>query len=158
MHEVNERDILKVCYLYYKEEKTQDEISSLFGVSRFKISRILKEARKRGLVSVTINDPMADLTELEIELAKKFGLKQTILVRVSEFSGKSALDQVGEAGAQYLRKIVSNYRIMGQVVSVGETIYTSLGWVGPFMVMFIVILFKPTGLYGVKGRAFGFEE
>jgi len=48
--------------------------------------------------------------------------------------------------------------IMGQVVSVGGTIYTSLGWVGPFMVMFIVILFKPTGLYGVKGRAFGFEE
>lgn len=48
--------------------------------------------------------------------------------------------------------------LMGQVVSVGGTIYTSLGWVGPFMVMFIVILFKPTGLYGVKGRAFGFEE
>lgn len=48
--------------------------------------------------------------------------------------------------------------IMGQVVSVGGTMYTSLGWVGPFMVMFIVILFKPTGLYGVKGRAFGFEE
>jgi hypothetical protein len=41
---------------------------------------------------------------------------------------------------------------------VGATIYTSLGWVGPFMVMFTVILFRPTGLYGVKGRAFGFEE
>ena len=121
MHEVNERDILRVCYLYYKEEKTQNEISSLFGVSRFKISRILKEARKRGLVSVTINDPMADLTELEIKLAKKFGLKQTILVRLSEFSGKSALDQVGEAGAQYLRRIVSNYKIMG--VTWGYTVY-----------------------------------
>ncbi|MGD2125815.1 MAG: branched-chain amino acid ABC transporter permease [Desulfobacteraceae bacterium] len=48
--------------------------------------------------------------------------------------------------------------IMGQVISVGATIYTSLGWVGPFMVMFTVILFRPTGLYGVKGRAFGFEE
>lgn len=48
--------------------------------------------------------------------------------------------------------------IMGQVISVGATIYTSLGWVGPFMVMFTVILFKPTGLYGVRGRAFGFEE
>lgn len=48
--------------------------------------------------------------------------------------------------------------IMGQVVSVGGTIYTSLGWVGPFMVMFIVILFKPTGLYGVAGKAYGFGE
>jgi branched-subunit amino acid ABC-type transport system permease component len=26
------------------------------------------------------------------------------------------------------------------------------------VVMFIVILFRPTGLFGVRGRAFGFEE
>ena len=48
--------------------------------------------------------------------------------------------------------------IMGQVMSVGGTIYGPLAFVGPFMVMFVVILFRPTGLYGVKGRAFGFEE
>ncbi len=48
--------------------------------------------------------------------------------------------------------------IMGQVVSVGGTIYGPLAFVGPFMVMFVVILFRPTGLYGIKGRAFGFEE
>jgi len=48
--------------------------------------------------------------------------------------------------------------IMGQVMSVGGTIYGPLAFVGPFMVMFIVILFKPTGLYGVAGKAFGFEE
>lgn len=48
--------------------------------------------------------------------------------------------------------------IMGQVISVGGIIYGPFAFVGPFMVMFTVILFKPTGLYGVKGRAFGFEE
>jgi branched-subunit amino acid ABC-type transport system permease component len=48
--------------------------------------------------------------------------------------------------------------IMGQVVSVGGTFYGPLAFVGPFIVMFVVILFRPTGLYGVKGRAFGFEE
>jgi branched-chain amino acid transport system permease protein len=42
--------------------------------------------------------------------------------------------------------------IMGQVMSVGGTIYGPLAFVGPFMVMFVVILFRPTGLYGVKGR------
>ena len=47
--------------------------------------------------------------------------------------------------------------IMGQVMTVGSTIYAPLGWVGPFIVMFVVILFRPTGLYGVKGKAFGFE-
>ena len=48
--------------------------------------------------------------------------------------------------------------ILGQVISVGAAFYSPLSHVGPFVVMFIVILFRPTGLFGVKGRAFGFEE
>lgn len=48
--------------------------------------------------------------------------------------------------------------IMGQVISVGGTIYSPLSFVGPFVVMFVVILFRPTGLFGVKSRAFGFED
>jgi branched-subunit amino acid ABC-type transport system permease component len=47
---------------------------------------------------------------------------------------------------------------MGQVISVGGTLYSPLSFVGPFAVMFVVILFKPTGLFGVKSRAFGFED
>ena len=54
MREITDRDILKICYLYYKEEQTQEEISGLLGYSRFKISRILKEARRRGLASFRI--------------------------------------------------------------------------------------------------------
>lgn len=48
--------------------------------------------------------------------------------------------------------------IMGQVISIGGTLYSPLSFVGPFAVMFVVILFKPTGLFGVKSRAFGFED
>ena len=48
--------------------------------------------------------------------------------------------------------------ILGQVISVGGTLYGPLAMVGPFAVMFVVIIFRPTGLYGVKSRAFGFGE
>ena len=48
--------------------------------------------------------------------------------------------------------------ILGQVISVGGTIWAPLSYLAPFLVMFFVILIKPTGLYGVKGKAFGFEE
>jgi branched-chain amino acid transport system permease protein len=47
--------------------------------------------------------------------------------------------------------------ILGQVISVGGTLWSPLSFVAPFVVMFIVILVKPTGLYGVRGKAFGFE-
>jgi len=48
--------------------------------------------------------------------------------------------------------------LIGQVISIGGTIWGPLSSVGPFIVMFIVILVKPTGLLGVKGAAFGFES
>ncbi len=41
--------------------------------------------------------------------------------------------------------------IIGQVISLGGTLWSPLAFVAPFVVMFIVILIKPTGLYGVKG-------
>jgi branched-chain amino acid transport system permease protein len=48
--------------------------------------------------------------------------------------------------------------ILGQMISVGAAFYSPLSSLGPFIVMFVVILIKPTGLYGIAGKAFGFEE
>jgi len=48
--------------------------------------------------------------------------------------------------------------LIGQVISIGGTIWAPLSFVAPFMCMFIVILVKPTGLLGVKGAAYGFES
>jgi len=48
--------------------------------------------------------------------------------------------------------------ILGQVISVGGTIWAPLSYIAPFVVMFFVILIKPTGLFGIAGKAFGFEE
>jgi len=48
--------------------------------------------------------------------------------------------------------------ILGQMISVGGTIWSPLAYLGPFVVMFFVLLIKPTGLFGIAGKAFGFEE
>jgi len=48
--------------------------------------------------------------------------------------------------------------ILGQVISIGGMIWSPLATVAPFGVMIIVILIKPTGLFGVKGKAFGFDD
>ena len=59
-------------------------------------------------------------------------------------------------GEQPLPTLVSAL-ILGQVISLGGTLWSPLAFVAPFIVMFFVILIKPTGLYGVRGIAFGFE-
>ena len=48
--------------------------------------------------------------------------------------------------------------ILGQVVSVGGTIWGPLSFVGPFVVMFVIILIKPNGLFGVKSSMQGSDD
>ena len=92
---------------------SQVEIGEIMEISRWKVGRTIKAARERGLISIAINHPQSDLTEIEIELAKHFKLKQAIVVDIAEFDRISPLDQLGEAGAQYLASIIDRYRILG---------------------------------------------
>jgi branched-chain amino acid transport system permease protein len=48
--------------------------------------------------------------------------------------------------------------ILGQMISVGGTIWSPLSYLAPFVLMFFFLLIKPSGLYGVATKAFGFEE
>jgi deoxyribonucleoside regulator len=81
---MRDRDIIKICYLFYNEGMSQIEIGEVMGISHWKVGRIIKDARARGLISIAINHPQSDLTEIEIELTKKFKLKQTIVVGIAE--------------------------------------------------------------------------
>jgi len=110
---LRERDIIKICYLFYNENMSQVEIGAKMEMSRWKVGRVIKDARERGLVTITLNHPQVDLTETEIKIAKKFGIKQAIVVGINEFSGESSLDQIGAAGAQYLASIIQRFRILG---------------------------------------------
>jgi deoxyribonucleoside regulator len=110
---MREREIIKICYLFFYEGLTQFEIGKMMGVSRFKVGRIIKEARKSGLISITINHPKTDLTEMEVNLAKKYKLKEVITVENKEYDGQSILDQVGMAGANYLSNVIEDHKIFG---------------------------------------------
>ena len=120
MRSIGRRDIIEISYLYYNEKKTQEEIAVLLGISRFKVGRMLKKAIEEGIVSITINDPMSDLIEMEIALAKKYDLKKSIVVRTVTYNGETPFDQIGRAGARYLSRIASEYKMLG--VTWGRTL------------------------------------
>ena len=103
---MRDRDIIKICYLFYNEGMSQVDIGDMMGLSRWKVGRVIKAARERELISISINHPQSDLTEIEIALAKKYGLKEAIVVDITEFDRVSPLDQLGVAGARYLTPII----------------------------------------------------
>ncbi|WP_143316795.1 helix-turn-helix domain-containing protein, partial [Clostridium sp. HBUAS56017] len=47
----------EVASLYYNHNMTQSEIANRIFTSRSKISRLLKEAKDKGVVQIKINEP-----------------------------------------------------------------------------------------------------
>ncbi len=96
-----EEDLLmvRVAELYYDEDKTQDEIGGLLKISRWKVGRLLTQARERGIVRIEIVHPRARRLGLERLLVDRFGLtmpsscrRPTAMTAHSSASRKAAAD------------------------------------------------------------------
>ena len=88
---------VRVAELYYDQNKTQDEIGTQLGISRFKAGRMLTQARERGIVRIEIVHPRARRSALEQQLAERFGLREAVIV--------AAADGVAQAAADYLAQL-----------------------------------------------------
>jgi len=105
--------LVKIAQLYYEEGKTQEEIGKIFGISRFKVLRLLQEAKEEGIVSIRIIDPASSCTELEEKLEEKFNLKKAIVVPTGFFPRSLVTQEIGKAGAQLLHSVIQDSNIVG---------------------------------------------
>ena len=99
----SERKILsEVAKLYYENDQTQAEIASRFGISRPKVSRMLAEARARGIVKIFIDSGEDGMSEMERRLFSAFNLKGVRVASVPEDDQELAVQLTAQLGAQYL--------------------------------------------------------
>lgn len=73
--------LLDVARWYYEDDLSQDEIARKIAFSRSSVSRMLGEARRRGVVKIIIGHPLERQVALEAALRERFGLR---LVRVAD--------------------------------------------------------------------------
>jgi DNA-binding transcriptional regulator LsrR (DeoR family) len=106
--------ITTIAKQYYYENKTQDEISRALNISRTKIGRMLKQSRELGLVVIKINLNPEELSELEQELKRRFGIQRALIALDynDEDMQRSAIAQLV---AEYLDDILTE----SSVVAVG---------------------------------------
>lgn len=64
----------KVARLHYEHGQTHQEVAALLGLSRVKVTRLLAEARRTGVVEITVHSDEHLFMELEAELVQRFGL------------------------------------------------------------------------------------
>ncbi|MCO5293753.1 MAG: sugar-binding transcriptional regulator [Homoserinimonas sp.] len=107
---------VRVAELYYDEDKTQDEIGALLGITRWKVGRLLARGRERGIVRIEIVHPRARRLGVERELREKFGLKDAVVVPVAE----DLRSRVAQAAADYLTALRPVPRTLG--ISWGRTL------------------------------------
>ena len=105
--------LLTVARMYYVQSETMDAIAHQLGVSRSTISRLLKEARDRGLVRVTIVDPERPLGRMAELFDKYFGVQAHIVQVRPGASSIFRLDQVARTAADLLSETVQDGDVLG---------------------------------------------
>lgn len=112
--------MVKVATLYYKGGLTQDDISKKIKISKYQVNRILKRSLETGIVQISINDSLTNITEFEDKLEKEFNLKRAIVVDNLGLSDKELKAKMGQAASSYLLEIIKNNDIIG--VAWGTTV------------------------------------
>jgi len=88
----------RAAQLYYEEGLTQAAISGILGTSRATVSRLITEARRKGIVRITVHPQINRDAALSEQLRTRFDLRDVIVVPAA--SGyETAIKNVGAAAA-----------------------------------------------------------
>ena len=94
--------LLEVSRLYWEEDLGQADIARRTGYSRPTVSRMLTEARRVGIVTVTVAHPIERLMALEEQLVDTFGLKTARVSEVTPGNGTDVGPDVARSAADLL--------------------------------------------------------
>ena len=111
-----------VAQRYYLDDQTQDQIARSLGVSRSNVSRMLKEARRLGLVEIRVHHPLETEPELQAALGDRFGLRECLVLAPPDGADvASAAERLGALAGRFLRDRIGDGTTVG--VGWGSTVY-----------------------------------
>ena len=110
-----------VARRYYIEGKAKTDIASEFGISRFRVARILESARDSGLVRIEISLPARIDANLSERLRSAFSLHHSIVLATLDEPEDSLRSRLAEVGAGLLTELVDGSDILG--VGWGRTLH-----------------------------------
>ncbi|MGH3648954.1 MAG: sugar-binding transcriptional regulator [Micromonosporaceae bacterium] len=102
---------------YYIDGASKVEIAEEFGVSRFKVARLLDEARAAGLVRIDIVVPAEIDAGLSERLRAAYDLREAIVVTTADASDGALRRQLGRLAAGYLAEVVEEGDVIGLACS-----------------------------------------
>jgi DNA-binding transcriptional regulator LsrR (DeoR family) len=126
----NEKEMRKLSFLaeiaslYYEKDLTQSEIADRMYISRSRVSRLLKESKERGLVTVKINFTGERFYELEEILKQKFNLKDARVFNSRYKNDNDIMTGIGNLAAKFLEENIKEGDTLG--ISYGKAVYNTI--------------------------------
>lgn len=122
MHKHPAKDeIAQAAWLYYVGNLSQQEVSERLGVSRFKVLRMLADAREQGLVRISVEHRTARTLALADRLASAFDLQE---VQVAPIEALSEDDEAMARAAVAI--LASGY--LARIAHTNAPITVGVGW------------------------------
>jgi deoxyribonucleoside regulator len=116
------RGLVRVAKLYHEEGLSEQEIARLVGTSRSTVSRMLTEAKRRGIVRISFAKENRTITENENELRERFRLKDVVTVPALGDGSEGRLkERLGAAAAAYVSEMLQPGQLLG--ISWGTTLF-----------------------------------
>lgn len=144
-------DVLaEMADMYYNQGKTQSEIASSFGTNRFRVARLLQEARTEQIVEIRINYSNARNRLLESRIRELYPLDKVLVVNTRYSSYIDGLAQIGKVGAGYLARLLEPGAVLG--LTWGKTLHSVISRL-PEMNYSPVTAVQLTGFYKMASPA-----
>lgn len=103
---------LVVARKFYLEDCSKVEIAEELNVSRFKVARLIEQARALGLITISVNDEGLVDEELSTRLAAHLGIAEAHVIEAYG-DEEHVRDQVGKAAAELLAETLQSGEVLG---------------------------------------------
>ncbi|MEQ8716394.1 MAG: sugar-binding domain-containing protein [Acidimicrobiales bacterium] len=114
---------------YYLEGRTKVQIADELSISRFRVARLLDDAREAGIVKIEIATPSLIDTDLSFELERRFGLDRAVVATVNELSVDSVRLAVARLAAALLPEVLTDADVVG--IGWGRTLHDLISHLPP---------------------------
>lgn len=121
-----EEFLADVAEMYYQNELTQAQISREIGLTRSAVSRMLSEAREKGIVEIIVHRPLRFEEELEAALLERFDLAGARVLLWQQRPGQYGRlrRRLGRVAAGLLQGLLNAEMVLG--VAWGTTVNATI--------------------------------
>jgi len=143
----------KVARAYYDDGLTQQQIGERFGLSRVKVSRLLRSAREERIVQITIAPPQSSNAEIEQQLEQRYGLKEALVVTPSSYAPAALVAELGPVAAACLTRGLQGNEVVA--VSWGTAVLSVVDALQPASLPDVRVVQLIGGLGELEARTHG---